>query len=169
MSLHAFGRLAATLALTLLVYFGYRLVTQWEPVRIGGYEIERNTLTGMVKIQTPTGWKTPFDDDPYADSAVPDDLRRIQITDVTWGENGVLCARAVIAAPAEHAVKGRMAFLIRVYDQEKKMVVDKAIRATVDWPGGQTTPFALRTTITTPDTKKTKTTISLLPALYSGA
>ncbi len=169
MSLRTFGRIAGLLFVTLLVYLGYRLATQWHPEKIGDYEIRRNTVTGIVQIQTPQGWKTPFADDPYAEGATPDDLRRVQIDDVVWGDKGVLCARARVSGAPDQPVKGRLAFQIRIYSKEKKRFVDKEVRATVDWPGGTDTPFALRTTASTPDPKETQTTIRLLPALYSGA
>ena len=156
------------LTLCLLAYFGFRLATQWQAEPVGAYEIRRNTLTGLVQIKTPTGWDA-FKDDPYAPSAAPDDLRRVQIDDIAWADGGVLCARATVAAPRGRPVKGRVAFLIRLYDKEQKRVIDKAIRANIDLPGGQTTPFVLRTTIPSANVKDTKTQIRLLPALYSGA
>ena len=168
MSIQTLGRTVGILTVCLLAYFGFRLATQWRAEPVGPYQIRRNTLTGLVQIKTPTGWDA-FSEDPYASSASADDLRRVQITDVVWAEGGVLCARAIVAPPASRPVTGRVAFLVRIYDKEQKRVIDKAIRTNVNFDGGSTVPFVLRTTIPTADTKDSKTTIRLLPALYSGA
>jgi hypothetical protein len=167
MTVRTFLRIGAVLLLCMAAWGVNLLIHQWSEQRIGGYDVRQNAITGIVEIQTPVGWATSFAVDPMATAIVTDDLKRVRVLDVTWGRNGLLCAR-VLVAPGP-AVRGRLALRIDLIDVAwKKHIRQRELRETVDWPGGSLTPFVLRTNLSAPAGANVKTYVTLLPTQYSG-
>lgn len=161
-------KLLLPLGALLLLAFGYIIylfVTQWETDAVGGkYTIRRNKLTGMVQVERERRWEPSLDNDIYADAAREADIATTRLTNVAWGDAGVLCATANVGP---NGLKGRVAFVILVLDTGKKRVrPERVLRASVDWPANSSIPFALNTGQNTPDRNDLKTVLQI-QSLYN--
>lgn len=168
MTIKTFGIGCGTLLLLLLGYGVFRLTHLWEYESVGPYAVRRNTLTGIVEIDTGGGsYARSFENNQYADPIPPEDLKRLKIEAPAWDPVGVLCGRATVA-PGK-PIKGRMALEITILDTKlHKRLRDRSMRITMDWPAGASTPFALRTNMTPPQNTNEQAILTPQPTLYSG-
>lgn len=124
-------------------------VNAWEYQTIGKIHVRRHVLRGVVEVERQGHYIAPFQIDPQAPSLTTDDLKSIKITELAWGENGLLCGR-VVTAPGK-PIKGRLVFTVEILEtKEGKRVRDRGIRATVDWPAGAETDIVLSTDLSKP-------------------
>jgi hypothetical protein len=128
---------------------------------VGNYEIQRNSISGTVRVKSGDQWIESVREDPLAANAPADVLRNVTFSEVTWGKGGLLCARVKTEKP----VKGRVAlnFLTRS-NESQQWIKDRTLRVYVEWQEGET-PFALHTSLPTPDTTRIKTSLSVEPIL----
>lgn len=156
----------AIAGIALFAYIIYLFVAMWITVPVSGYEVRRNRFTGIAQVKDGDRWNH-FRPDPYGKSLTPEDFKQLRITDVTWGPNGILCARAENVS--EQAIAGRVSFRIVIRDaNDGKFQRDRSLRESVEFAPRRVTPFLLRTGMTTPDPVKTRTVIVLEPAATSG-
>jgi len=151
-SLKAFGAFAAVVVACLLAYVIYLLAAPWEPQTIGPFQTRRHRLTGRVELRNGDTWTQTLGDapnsrnsDPITDQAV---IETVRLSDLTWGERGILCGRATNTGKAD--VRGRLAFRIIIYDKNGLVNRDRSLRRNADWPAQKTTPFLLNTGLSAP-------------------
>jgi hypothetical protein len=145
-------------ALGMTVALAWAAVAAWNVQRIGTIEVRRHALTGIVQILRDGVWQRPFEIDPQAPAVPIAQLRRVRIEDATWGEDGLLTARALV--PPGEDVRGRLVITLLIADSNGRRVRDRSLRVTVQWPAGTTTPFVLDTNLERPGPQQ-KTTLSL--------
>lgn len=175
MSVRTFLRAFAVLLFALAVWGVKLLIHQWHEQTIAGLKVRQNAITGIVQLDTGSGWATPFHPDPYAPAVAPADLARIRLLDPTWGRNGLLVARAVVAPGLP--IRGRLIVTLNIVDVANGQIGEKVIgthirerdfRENVDWPAGALTPFVLRTNLSAPVGVNQRTRLGIAASLASG-
>lgn len=152
------------LALFLTVALGVVwMVNAWEYQTIGKVHARRHVLRGVVEVERDGRYVAPFEIDPQATALSVAQLKTVKITDLAWGENGLLSGR-VITAPGT-PIKGRLVFSIEILETTAgKRVRDRSLRATVDWPAGAQTDIVLSTDLSKP-IRNQQTRLHLEPVL----
>ena len=154
------GSLAGVLVLTLLIIWA---IGAWDYQTIGKIRTRRHVLRGVVEVEREGRYVAPFEIDPQAPSLTSAQLRSVTVSNLTWGEHGLLCGR-VITAPGK-PIKGRLVFGIEILEtREGKRVRDRGLRATVDWPAGSQTDIVLSTDLSKP-IRNQQTRLHLEPVL----
>lgn len=124
-------------------------INAWEYQTIGQSHVRRHLVRGVVEIERSGRWEPPFVVDPRAPLLTREELKRITIRDLRWGDAGLLCATAVISPGP--ALKGRLVFVVHINETQKgKQIRDRGIRQTIAWEGGATIPFVLPTDLFKP-------------------
>jgi|GEM_PF-6059036 hypothetical protein len=166
MTIKTLGIMTAVAVVGVLVYVASLIVAPWETQTIGSYTIRRNKLSGLAEVRVGERW-TRFEDDLYAEPLHPEILKRLRVSEVVWGKDGILCG--TVNNRLANPVKGRLAFRIVIRNKKDlRYIRDRSLRATVDFPAGSTTPFILRTGLSTPDIATTLTEVEIQPASFSG-
>ncbi len=152
MSLKSFALIVGALVACLLAYVAYLLAAPWEAQTVGPFQTRRHRLTGQVQLREADTWVKTLGDapsgpnsDPVLDEAA---LRKVRLTDLAWGEKGLLCGRAINSGPTN--ITGRLAFRIIVYDKNGIINRDRSLRRNADWPAQKTTPFLINTGLSAP-------------------
>ena len=136
-------------------------VNAWEYQQIGDSQVRRHLVRGIVQIERAGRWEAPFIVDPRAPLLTREDLKRITLSDIRWGDAGLLCATAT-TSPGK-PLEGRLAFVIEITETGNgKQVRDRGIRQTLAWPGGAKIPFVLPTDLFKP-IRNQKTLVHLEP------
>jgi hypothetical protein len=125
--------------------------------KIGNYEVQKNNTSGTLKLKQGDNWIENVKEDPGAANASKESVTGVTFTDITWGEKGLVCAKA----KPQQAISGKIAMTVEIYDRAtNKRLRDKSLRVVADWPQGAETPFVLNTTLATPEVKDTYTKIT---------
>jgi hypothetical protein len=142
--------IGAAVVLFLLIVGGiFWAVNAWEYQQIGESHVRRHLVRGIVEIERSGRWEAPFVTDPRAPLLSREDIKRITLRDIRWGDAGLLCGTALVAAG--EPLKGRLAFVVEITETGNgKRVRDRGIRQTVAWNGGETVPFVLPTDLFKP-------------------
>ena len=87
--------------------------------------------------------------DPRAPLLTREDLKRIKLSNLQWGDAGLLCATATVS-PGK-PLNGRLVFVVQIREtKDGARIRDRGIRQTISWPGGTTIPFVLPTDLFRP-------------------
>jgi hypothetical protein len=130
--------------------------------QVGTYEVQRNDVSGTLKLKEGDSWIESVKEDPSAANAAKEAVAGVTFSDITWGEKGILCAKA----HPKQTVSGKVSLMIEIYDKAtNKRLRDKSVRVAVEWPAGKETPSVLNTTLATPEVKDTFTKITAEPIL----
>jgi hypothetical protein len=125
--------------------------------KIGNYEVQKNNTSGSLKLKNGDNWIENVKEDPGAANASKESVASVIFTDITWGEKGLLCAKA----KPKQAIVGKIALMVEVYDRAtNKRLKDKSLRVVANWPQDTETPFVLNTTLATPEIKDVYTKIA---------
>ena len=125
------------------------VVNAWDYQTIGKVRTRRHLLRGVVEVERGGHYISPFEIDPQAPSVTEEHLKSIKITNLAWGDHGLLCG-TVVTAPGK-PIKGRLVFTIEILEtKEGKRVRDRGLRATVDWPADARTEIVLSTDLSKP-------------------
>lgn len=129
------------------------VLNAWEHQQLGPHQVRRQLVFGQVQIWRNGQWESSFVVDPRAPLLSTEDVRRITVSDIHWGEAGLLGATATIA-PGK-PLKGRLVFAIEIQEtRDGKRIRDRGIRETVDWQGGTKVPIVLSTGLFKPIQKQ---------------
>lgn len=121
----------------------------WEYQTIGETHVRRHLVRGVVELEREGKWQPPFVVDPRAPLLTREDLKRIKLSNIRWGDAGLLGATATIS-PGK-PLEGRLVFVIQIREtKDGARIRDRGIRQTVSWPGGATIPFVLSTSLFKP-------------------
>lgn len=144
------GVLLGSMAAVVTIVGGiFWAINAWEYQQIGESQVRRHLVRGVVEIKRDNHWKAPFIVDPRAPLLTRDDLKRITISDIRWGDAGLLCATAT-TTPGK-PLEGRLAFVIEITETGNgKRIRDRGIRQTLAWQGGAKIPFVLPTDLFKP-------------------
>lgn len=135
----------------------------WEYQSIGPFHTRRHLVRGVVEIERAGKYIAPFAIDPQATPLTPAELATVKLTEVTWGEHGLLCFRATTAP--QKPIKGRLVFAILITEtRDGKRIRDRELRTTVDWPAGATSDIVLSTDLSKP-IRNQQTHLHLEPVL----
>jgi hypothetical protein len=118
----------------------------WREQKIGVVEVRRHGLTGIVQLKVSEKWQIPFENDPQAQSIAQIDLDTVKLTNIAWGDGGLLTG-TITTAPSK-PITGRLSFVVKLLEKSDgsiKRVRDRSLRQTVRWPAGTTQPFVLAT------------------------
>jgi hypothetical protein len=125
--------------------------------QIGSYDVQKNNTSGTLKLKQGDVWIENVKEDPGATNAPKESVTGVTFTDITWGEKGLVCAKAT----PKQAISGKIAVTVEVYDKDtNRRLRDKSLRVVANWPAGVETPFVLNTTLATPEVKDTYTKIT---------
>jgi hypothetical protein len=124
-------------------------VNAWEYQQIGESHVRRHLVRGVVEIERAGQWQAPFIVDPRAPLLTSEDLKRIKLSNLQWGDAGLLCATATVS-PGK-PLNGRLVFVVQIREtKDGARIRDRGIRQTISWPGGTTIPFVLPTDLFKP-------------------
>ena len=124
-------------------------VNAWEYQQIGESHVRRHLVRGVVEIERAGHWEAPFVVDPRAPLLTREDLKRIKLSNLQWGDAGLLCATAAVS-PGK-PLNGRLVFVVQIREtKDGARIRDRGIRQTIAWPGGATVPFVLPTDLFKP-------------------
>ncbi|MBB6050999.1 hypothetical protein [Armatimonas rosea] len=124
-------------------------VNAWEYQQIGESHVRRHLVRGVVEIERGGRWEAPFVVDPRAPLLTREDLKRIKLSNLQWGDAGLLCATATVS-PGK-PLNGRLVFVVQIREtKDGARIRDRGIRQTIAWPGGATVPFVLPTDLFKP-------------------
>jgi hypothetical protein len=125
--------------------------------KIGTYEVQKNNTSGTLKLKQGDNWIENVKEDPGAPNASQESVTGVTFTEITWGENGLVCAKA----HPKQTIVGKIAVMVEVYDRAtNKRLRDKSLRVVANWPQDAETPFVLNTTLATPEVKDVYTKIT---------
>lgn len=133
----------------------------WREFEIGGRPVRRHFITRAIQLKAGADWTNSVVDDPRAPLVPKADLKTVSLTDLAWGDNGMLIGRALTSNGKP--IHGRLAFNLRVQEPNGTRVIgsgERSLRRAADWPEGTGTWFVLDTGLTTPDPRQ-KTTVTL--------
>jgi hypothetical protein len=140
---------AGITALIVLVGGTFWAINAWEYQQIGESHVRRHLVRGIVEIEKDGQWRAPFITDPRAPLLTRDDIKRITLSDIRWGDAGLLCATATVA-PGK-PLEGRLAFVVEIQETNNgKRIRDRGIRQTIAWKGGTKIAFVLPTDLFRP-------------------
>lgn len=152
---------AGIAALVLVVGAIFWALNAWEYQQLGPTLVRRHLVRGVVEIQRNNRWESSFIVAPRAPLLTRDDLKRITISDLHWGEAGLLAATATIA-PGK-PLEGRLAFIVQFLEtSDGKVIRDRSLRQTISWPGGTKIAFVLPTSLFKP-IRNQQTQVTLEP------
>jgi len=135
----------------------------WEYQSIGTFHTRRHLVRGIVEVERAGKYVEPFAIDPQATALTPAELATIKLSEITWGEHGLLCLR-VTTAPGK-PIKGRLVFSILITEtRDGKRIRDRSLRTTVDWPAGTSIEIVLSTDLSKP-IRNQQTHVRLEPVL----
>jgi len=132
----------------------------WRYGDVNGIKVRRHVLSGKIQTNNDGQWMQSWQDDPGANLLEPKDIRRIRLTDVVWGNGGLLFGFAKITGTT--GVRGRFALQVRVVEPSGTRVRDRTLRVSADWPANTVIPWVLDTQISTPELRQ-KTVVRLEP------
>lgn len=148
-------------ALAGLVWGGLAATTYgWRYGDVNGIKVRRHVLSGKIQTNNDGIWLQSWQDDPAAKLLESKDIRRIRLTDVVWGNGGLLFGYAKVNGA--DALTGRFALQVRVFEPSGTRVRDRTLRVSADWPSNTVIPWVLDTQISTPELRQ-KTVIRLEP------
>jgi hypothetical protein len=144
-------------ALVIVVGSVVGVLNAWEHQQLGPHQIRRQLVFGQVQLLRDGKWESSFIVDPRAPLLSAEDVRRVTISDIHWGEAGLLGAIANVA-PGK-PLNGRLVFVIEIQEtRDGKRIRDRGIRETIAWQGGTKVPIVLSTGLFKP-IQKQKTTV----------
>ena len=133
----------------------------WEYQQLGSTLVRRHLVRGIVEIWRNNRWESSFVVAPRAPLLTREDISRISISDLHWGEAGLLGATATITPGKQ--LEGRLAFVVQLLEtSDGKLIRDRSLRQTISWPGGTTIAFVLPTDLFKP-IRNQKTQVTLEP------
>lgn len=148
-------------ALACLVWGALAVTTYgWRYGDVNGIKVRRHVLSGKIQTNNDGIWLQSWQDDPGAKLLEPKDIRRIRLTDVVWGNGGLLFGYAKVSG--QLGISGRFAVQIRVFEPSGTRVRDRTLRVSADWPLNTNVPWVLDTQMGTPELRQ-KTIVRLEP------
>ena len=133
----------------------------WREFSIAGHPVRRHFITQTTQLQVEGRWVNSFEDDPRAPLVAAPLLKTVSLTDLAWGDKGILLGRALTSN--NQPIIGRLAVNLKVLEPSGARVIgsgERSLRRAANWPGGTGTWFVLDTGLTTPDPRQ-KTTVTL--------
>jgi hypothetical protein len=147
--------------LAALVWGGLAATTYgWRYGDVNGIKVRRHVLSGKIQTNNDGVWLQSWQDDPGAKLLDPKDIRRIRLTDVVWGNSGLLYGFAKVSGPT--GLSGRFAVQVRVFEPSGTRVRDRTLRVSADWQSNTLIPWVLDTQMSTPELRQ-KTVVRLEP------
>ena len=144
-----------------LVWGGLAATTYgWRYGDVNVIKVRRHVLSGKIQTNNDGIWLQSWQDDPGAKLLEAKDIRRIRLTDVVWGNSGLLFGYAKVTGAG--ALTGRFALQVRVFEPSGTRVRDRTLRVSADWASNTVIPWVLDTQISTPELRQ-KTVIRLEP------
>lgn len=147
--------------LATMVWGGLAATTYgWRYGDVNGIKVRRHVLSGKIQTNNDGVWLQSWQDDPGAKLLEPKDIRRIRLTDVVWGNSGLLYGFAKITGTS--GLSGRFALQVRVFEPSGTRVRDRTLRVSADWQSTTLIPWVLDTQMATPELRQ-KTVVRLEP------
>lgn len=133
----------------------------WREFEVAGQRVRRHFVTRATQLYRDGQWSNSFEDDPRATPVTAETLKTVTLSDLAWGDQGLLIGRALTSNGVP--VQGRLAINLQVREPNGTRVIgsgERSLRCAVDWPAGKGTWFVLDTGLTTPDPRQ-KTIVTL--------
>ena len=147
--------------LATMVWCGLAATTYgWRYGDVNGIKVRRHVLSGKIQTNNDGVWLQSWQDDPGAKLLEPKDIRRIRLTDVVWGNSGLLYGFAKVTGTS--GLSGRFALQVRVFEPSGTRVRDRTLRVSADWQSNTLIPWVLDTQMATPELRQ-KTVVRLEP------
>jgi len=147
--------------LACLVWGGLAATTYgWRYGDVNGIKVRRHVLSGKIQTNNDGAWLQSWQDDPSAKLLDAKDIRRIRLSDVVWGNGGLLYGFAKVSGPS--GLSGRFALQVRVFEPSGTRIRDRTLRVSADWQSNTLIPWVLDTQMSTPELRQ-KTVVRLEP------